>query len=122
MTNIDNQRKVVIMLVAVVVIALAGWYWWEYTLSHDFRQAAVAAVAEIDTVVDHVRCGESMEHLNLAVHKAEVEVSNEADKKAAQELRVYYKVVADGVQHCEQGVELEWMVYQHTTHKTLDLK
>ena len=121
MTNIEKQRQIVIIAV-LAVVTLAGALWWEYTLSHDFRQAAVAAVAEIDTVVDHVRCGESTEHLNLAVHKAEVEVSNEADKKAAKELREYYKVVADGVQHCEQGVEFQWMMYQHITHKTLGLK
>lgn len=116
-----NEREKAILTIGVL-IAIAGCYWWQYTLSHDFRQAAIAAVAEIDSVVDHVRCGESMEHLNLAVHKAEVEVSTAADEKAAAELRNYYKDVTDGVQQCTHGIELEWVMDKNAAHKALGLK
>lgn len=107
-----SQRRTVVIVVMLVLVGWGGlywlWYWWQNTLSHDFRKDAVEAVAELNSFKDTDECsgallyGFAVERIDLAVRKAEAEVSNAADREAAIYLRLYYKALTDRDNTCSQ--------------------
>ena len=135
----DEKRNVAVAIgvLAIALAGIAGWYWWEHTLSHDFHKAALDAVVQLDLFMgvkgdDYLVAGcsenpfsyaQSVEGLSLAVHKAEVEVSTKADKEAAVELRWYYESVTNREQHCKlRGGDAVSSFNQAVIYNTLGLK
>jgi hypothetical protein len=104
------QKLALIAGLMGATIVLGGAYWWEHTLSSDFRKAALDAVSELDSFSETGACsglllyGFAVERINLAVHKAEAEASTVADKKAARDLRLYYQVLTERDKNCDTDV------------------
>jgi hypothetical protein len=92
-------------ILCALLFAWAYW-WWQFTPSREFRRDAVEAVAELNSFADTGACGGiilysiGVERTDLAVHKAEAEVSNAADREAAIHLRFYYKALTDRDKAC----------------------
>jgi hypothetical protein len=101
----NGKRNFAVGAVGIALIAL-GAYWSEHRVSSDFRKAAVEAIVELDSFKDTGACsglllyGLGVQRINLAVHRAEVEVSTKADKEAAEDLRQYYQVLTDRDKNC----------------------
>ncbi len=125
------NRYIGFSVAGFVLMVLGGAaYWREHTLSHDFRKAAVDAVAQLDSFVDVGACSrspvlytESVQRLSTAVYKAEAEISTVEDKYAASQVRSYYKLVTDRDKVCQAnsgGIAVE--VYKSSAHYALSLK
>lgn len=89
-----------------------GINWWQHTLSSDFRKSAVEAAAELDSFRETGACsgaliyGFAVQRINLAVNKAEKNVSTLADKTLSRDLRIYYKALTEREKNCDSTDQL----------------
>lgn len=110
--NVSKRRNVIVIVAVTIGGVLAfglifiGWYWWDNTLSHDFRRDAVEATLELNSFGDTTACAGTLyymlavQKIDLSVKKAESEVSTKADKTAAYSLRSYYEHLTDREKTC----------------------
>ena len=109
--RIERKKSVIFATVFLVILfvlgALAIVDWWQHRLSSDFRKSASEATAELDSFKETGVCsgalvyGFSVQRINLAVNKAERNISTKADEALARDLRAYYEALTDRKKNCD---------------------